>query len=127
MTKYEFNMFINIKNSQKSKKSNIKISRKGLCETFLKLLWDEGFIVGYKIIDNKKLKVFLKYCKIGNPAINSIEFVSKPGHKIYFSTQQIWKLNSTKTFIIFSTNRGLMSLNNCKKNKIGGELLIILN
>lgn len=129
MTKYTFNMFISIKNSQKSKKNSVKVYRKNLCEAFLKLLWDEGFIAGYKAVssDNKKLEIFLKYSNTGNPVINSIKFVSKPSRRIYFSIKQIWKLDSTKTFIIFSTNYGLMSINDCKKNKIGGEPLIILN
>jgi small subunit ribosomal protein S8 len=129
MTKYAFNMFTSIKNSQKSKKISVTVYRKNLCESFLKLLWDEGFIVGYKAVslDKTKLEVFLKYSNTGNPIINSIKFVSKPSRRIYFSIKQIWKLDSSKTFIIFSTSRGLMSINDCKKNKIGGEPLIILN
>ena len=122
-------MFTSIKNSQKSKKISVIVYRKNLCESFLKLLWDEGFIVGYKVVssDKTKLEIFLKYSNTGNPIINSIKFVSKPSRRIYFSIKQIWKLDSSKTFIIFSTSHGLMSINDCKKNKIGGEPLIILN
>jgi small subunit ribosomal protein S8 len=129
MTKYAFNMFTSIKNSQKSKKSSVKVYRKNLCEAFLKLLWNEGFISGYRVVssDKTKLEVFLKYSSTGNPIINSIKFVSKPSRRIYFSIKQIWKLDSSKTFIIFSTNHGLMSINDCKKNRIGGEPLIILS
>ena len=122
-------MLISIKNSQKSKKSSVKVSRKNMCEVFLKLLWNEGFISGYKVVssDKTKLEVFLKYSNIGNPSINSIQFVSKPSRRIYFSIRQIWKLDSSKVFVIFSTNHGLMSIKDCKKNKIGGEPLVILN
>jgi small subunit ribosomal protein S8 len=85
--------------------------------------------VGYRVVssDKTKLEVFLKYSSTGNPIINSIKFVSKPSRRIYFSIKQIWKLDSSKTFIIFSTNHGLMSINDCKKNRIGGEPLIILS
>lgn len=129
MTNYVFYMFTSIKNSQKSKKSSVKIYRKNMCEAFLKLLWDEGFISGYRVApsDKTKVEVFLKYSSIGKPAINSIKFVSKPSCRIYFSIKQIWKLNSSKTFIIFSTNKGLMTINGCKKHKFGGEPLIFLN
>jgi small subunit ribosomal protein S8 len=129
MTKYTFNMFTSIKNGQKSKKSSVIVNRKNLCELFLKLLWDEGFICGYKIVDfdNKKLEVFLNYSQTGNPVISSIKFLSKPSRRIYLSQKQIWKLDSSKVFIIFSTTRGLMSMDNCKKNKIGGEPLILIN
>lgn len=122
-------MFISIKNGQLSKKSSVIIKRKNLCEFFLKILWDQGFICGYKIVDlnNHKLEVFLNYSKTGNPVINSVKFVSKPSRRIYLSIKQIWKLDSSKMFMIFSTTRGLMTMSECKQNKIGGEPLIIIN
>lgn len=128
MKNYFWNMFSNIKNGQLSKKSFIYQKRKKICEKFLKILWDEGFILGYKIdnINNNKIKIFLKY-KNEKPVINSIIFVSKPGKRIYYSIKQIWKLNSTKNFIIFSTNKGLKTILDCKKMKIGGEPFIIIN
>lgn len=122
-------MFTNIKNGQMAKK-NITIGpRKTICESFLKILWDEGFISGYKISsqNNNNLEIFLKYTKNGKPVINSLKFLSKPGQRVYYSSKQIWKLDSSKTFIIFSTNHGLKSINECKKNKVGGEPLVIIN
>lgn len=96
---------------------------------FLKLLWDEGFISGYRVSsqDRKKFEIFLKYTQIGKPAINSVKFLSTPGQRIYYSSKQIWKLDSSKTFIIFSTDKGLKSITECKKNKIGGEPLVFIN
>jgi small subunit ribosomal protein S8 len=129
MKNYLWNMFTSIKNGQMAKKSVILGPRKNTCESFLKILWNEGFISGYKISSqgNKNLKIFLKYTKNGKPVINSLKFLSKPSQRIYYSSKQIWKLDSSKTFIIFSTNRGLKSINECKKNRIGGEPLIIIN
>jgi small subunit ribosomal protein S8 len=122
-------MFANIKNGQMAKKSIITGPRKNICESFLKILWDEGFISGYKVSSqkNKNLEIFLKYTKNGKPVINSLKFLSTPGQRVYYSSKQIWKLDSSKTFIIFSTNKGLKSINECKKNKIGGEPIVIIN
>jgi small subunit ribosomal protein S8 len=122
-------MFANIKNGQTAKKSIIIQTRKNICEHFLKLLWDEGFISGYRISleNNKKLEIFLKYQKNGNPTINSIKTVSKPGKRVYYSAKQIWKIDSSKLFIIFSTNKGLKSITQCKKFKLGGEPFLIIN
>jgi small subunit ribosomal protein S8 len=122
-------MFANIKNGQMAKKSIIIGPRKNICESFLKILWDEGFISGYKVSSqkNKNLEIFLKYTKNGKPVINSLKFLSTPGQRVYYSSKQIWKLDSSKTFIIFSTNKGLKSINECKKNKIGGEPIVIIN
>jgi len=129
MKNYLWNMFANIKNGQIAKKNVILGPRKNICESFLKILWDEGFISGYKVSPQNiyKLEIFLKYTKTGKPAINSLKFLSKPGQRVYYSVKQIWKLDSSKTFIIFSTNKGLKSINECKKYRLGGEPLIIIN
>lgn len=122
-------MFANIKNGQMAKKSVILGSRKNICESFLKILWDEGFISGYRILaqNHKKIEIFLKYTRSGKPVINSLKSLSKPGKRSYYSAKQIWKLDSSKTFIIFSTNKGLKTINQCKKDKIGGEPFVVIN
>jgi len=58
--------------------------------TFLNILWDEGFILGYKIdnLDSSLLKIFLKY-KNGNPIITTIKFITKPSRHIYYSVSQL--------------------------------------
>jgi len=121
-------MFANIKNGQLAKRDFIYHPRKKFCESFLQILWNEGFIVGYTIPskDPKKLKIFLKY-KNNRPTINSIKLISRPGRRIYYSINQIWKIDSSKSFIIFSTNQGLKSVIDCKKCKIGGEPFIVIN
>ena len=122
-------MFTSLKNGQIAKKSVVIGPKKVICESFLKILWDEGFISGYRVSSqkNNKLEIYLKYTSNGKPIINSLKFLSRPGQRIYYSVKQIWKLDSSKTFIIFSTNKGLKSINECKKINIGGEPLIIIN
>lgn len=121
-------MFASIKNGQLAKKSVIITSRKNISESFLKILWNEGFISGYRILsqNNKKIEIFLKYTRTGKPAINSLKCLSKPGQRLYYSAKQIWKLDSSKTFIIISTNQGLKTINQCKKDKAGGEPLVVI-
>ena len=121
-------MFANIQNGQLVKRRFIFQKRKKVCESFLKILWKEGFILGYQINPENldEIKIFLKYTnKI--PAIGSIKTISKPGRRIYYNIKQIWKIDSNKCFIIFSTNQGLKSITDCKKMKIGGEPFILIN
>lgn len=127
MKNYLWNMLNSLKNGQLAKKHTIVLQRKKICESILKILWNEGFILGYQTDYNiSKLKVFLKYSRAGKPTINSLKFLSKPGKKIYFNTKQIWKINSNKAFIIFSTHKGLKSIYECKKYKLGGEPIVII-
>jgi len=120
-------MFATINNGQLAKKAFVLQTRKKICEAFLKILWNEGFILGYKILKNSnKIKIFLKYNN-SRPTINSMKLISKPGRRIYYSTKQIWKIDSSKNFIIFSTNQGLKSIVECKRLKIGGEPFLVIN
>ena len=102
MKNYLWNMFANIKNGQMAGHNIIFQRRKKICEAFLKI--------------NKN-----------KPAINSVKFLSKPSRRLYYSIKQIWKIDSNKSFIIFSTNRGLKSILECKKLRIGGEPFIVIN
>jgi small subunit ribosomal protein S8 len=117
-------MFANIKNGQLAKRKFISQQKKKVCESFLKILWDEEFILGYSKEGNK-LKIFLKYHK-GRPAINSLKLLSRPGRRVYYTAKQLWKFNSSKGVIILSTNQGLKSLVDCKKLRIGGEPFLVL-
>lgn len=118
-------MIANIQNGQLAKKSFITHKRKKVCESVLIVLWDEGFILGYKLVeeDPTKLKIYLKYNK-DKPVIQSIKRISKPGARVSYSLNQIWKIDSSKTVLIFSTNQGLKTLIECKKLGLGGELFL---
>jgi small subunit ribosomal protein S8 len=126
-------MFTSINNGQLAKRSFILHPKKKICEKFLDVLWNEGFILGYRnsyqkitTYKNGITKIFLKY-KNGKPVINGIKPISKPGRRIYYTAKQIWKINSNNTLIVFSTNKGLKTLNECKKLGIGGEICIVLS
>ena len=123
-----WHLISNIKNGQLAKKAFIYQKKKKSGEMFLKILWTEGFISGYKT-DKKKLnelKIFLKY-QNEKPVISSLKLVTKKKKNYFYSTKQIWKLNESKTFIIFSTNKGLKTIKDCKKLKIGGKPYILIN
>ena len=121
-------MFANIQNGQQAQRSFVIQNKKKVCESFLNILWNEGFISGYKTLNSTvpKLKIFLKYVR-KQPVIYSIKSISKPSNRVYFSVKQIWKLNSESSLLIFSTNKGLLTCTQCKKLNTGGELFAVIN
>jgi len=118
-------MFANIQNGQLANKSFIIQRQTKLCSIFLNLLWDEGYILGYKVYSENTIKIFLKY-KNNKPSISSIKSFSKPGKRVYLNTKQLWKINSFEGLLVISTNKGLLTLQECKKNNVGGEPLAII-
>ena len=121
-----WNMFSNIQNAQLANKKIVFQKRKKVCELFLNILWDEGYISGYTVDKlNNNIIIFLKY-QNNKPVIKKIKCISKPGSRIFYTVKQLWKIDSSKNFLILSTNKGLKTLNDCKKLNIGGEPFIIV-
>ena len=68
------------------------------------------------------LKVALKYVH-GNPVINEINRVSKPGRRVYSSIKNLQKTYNGLGISILSTPRGVMSDNEAREANVGGEVL----
>ena len=127
MKNHLWNSVASIKNGLLVKKSFVKTPYKKITEMLLNVLWSEGFILGYKILDTspKRLKIFLKYKK-GKPVINSLKSLSKPSLRIYYSVKQLWKFDFNQGFLLLSTSKGFLSISECKKFNVGGEPFFIL-
>ena len=67
-------------------------------------------------------KIYLKY-NYGNPVINSIERISRPGRRIFSSAESLPKINNGLGIAIVSTPKGVMSDVNARKQKVGGEII----
>jgi len=122
-----WNMLSSIRNGQSVKKPFIIQNNKKVCIAFLNVLWDEGFILGYKIFGNqkKRIKIFLKY-RNGKPVITSLVSITKPSIRKYYSLSQLWRIKSNNNLFIVSTSKGLYSLEECKKLRLGGELFLLI-
>jgi len=122
-----WNMIAAIKNGQMAHNLYVLQSKKKNCEALLNILWDEGFISGYKTsdMDSNTIVIYLKYDN-KLPVINGLSSVSKPSLRVYYSLKQLWKFDVSQGLLILSTNKGLLSINTCKKLKLGGEPLIVI-
>lgn len=61
----------------------------------------------------------------GMPAkINEITKVSKPGRRVYVSTNEIPVVKSGRGLVLISTSKGIMTGREAKKARLGGELLV---
>ena len=127
MTNTLWNISANLKNSQISQKFFVYHPKTKLAVAFLNILWNEGFILGYKIdnLNSNLLKIFLKYNK-GTPVINSIKFIFKPSRNLSYSVPQLWKFDSKKSLLILTTSKGLMTAHQCIKTRTGGKPLFII-
>mgnify|MGYP001429291458 FL=1 len=118
-------MIARIKNSQARKHKSVKLPSSKFKIKIAEVLKDEGFIIDFKTVDEGSkiyLDIILKY-SYGNPVINSIERVSKPGRRIFSSAESLPKINNGLGIAIVSTPKGVMTDIEARKQKIGGEVI----
>lgn len=89
-----------------------------------KILVKEGYLAG---VEEKKdihpfLLLTLKY-EDGDSVIHSLKRISKPGHRVYAKSEELNTVLNGFGFAILSTPQGLMTNNQARKNKMGGEVI----
>ena len=117
-------MLARIKNAQVRNHSKVSLPSSKFKAKIADVLKSEGYIIDYKINDEKKplIEINLKY-NSGNPVINTIERISKPGRRIFSSASSLPKINNGLGIAIVSTPQGVMTDIDARKKKLGGEII----
>ena len=118
-------MLARIKNAQMRAHKIVKMPSSKFKEKIAEVLKNEGFIKDHRIIDenNKsEISIYLKYSS-GNPVINSIQRISKPGRRIFSSAESLPKVSNGLGIAIISTPKGVMTDQDARKNQVGGEII----
>jgi|TARA_B110000967_G_scaffold174665_1_gene186954 small subunit ribosomal protein S8 len=119
-------MLTRIRNGQQRLMPQVQMPSSTLRLNILEVLKNEGFISSYHIEkkENNKINLIvdLKYYE-GNPVIKDIRRVSKPGRRVYSRATSIPRIQNGLGLAIISTNKGVMSDIDARKNNIGGEIL----
>ena len=111
-------MLARIKNAQVRNHSKVSLPSSKFKAKIADVLKSEGYIIDYKVNDDKKpsIEINLKY-NSGNPVINTIERISKPGRRIFSSASSLPKINNGLGIAIISTPQGVMTDVDARKKK----------
>ena len=118
-------MIARIKNASLRNYKKVVIPSSKFKTKIADVLKNEGYIINYKVetLEGKNnLMIDLKY-NSGNPVINSIQRISKPGRRIFSSAESLPKINNGLGIAIVSTPRGVMTDIDARKQNIGGEII----
>ena len=117
-----------IRNGQMSNKKSISVPYSKMKESICKVMLDEGYIDGFSSDEGKirTLIVELKYFE-GKPVIDYIKRVSRPGLRIYKSSDDIPLVKNGLGICIISTSQGLMTGKSAKEKKCGGEIICYIS
>lgn len=124
-------MLTRIRNASLIKREGVDVSSSKVKLAILKILKEEGYICEYKEISDDtaraSIRVYLKYGPLKQQIINNIRRVSKSSRRVYKKSGEIGKIFGGIGTAIYSTSKGIMSDKECRKLKIGGELICIVS
>lgn len=117
----------NIKLSLLAKKFNCKVPYSKLNIKLLNILYAEGYIRGFKVIENEKvIYVYMKYI-YNRSLIYDCAFFPTRNKLNHIKYSQLVSLYGFKTFGIISTDIGLLTLQQCFLYKKGVFFYLLLN
>jgi len=118
-------MLTRIRNGQQARKDSILTPASKLRANVLDVLQREGYIRGYteeELAGQKGLRIELKYFE-GQPAIQHVARVSRPGRRVYSGSQELPRIRNGLGMTIVSTPRGVLSDAEARDQNVGGEVL----
>ena len=118
------NALTKVRNAIKARHTEVRLNVNKIILGILKILVDRGFINKFDVIEEDKKKfanVVLSYNP--DPAIVSLERVSKPGRRVYVKSTEIPRVYNGLGVAVISTSKGIMSDKDAKKQNLGGEFV----
>ena len=116
-----------IRNGLAAKKRWVDVPSSALKKRISLVLKEEKYINDFFFITsdgNKEIiRIFLKYSYNGDPVIENIKRVSKPGLRVYVGAGEAPRVLDGLGISIISTSKGVLSNKKAKKLGVGGELL----
>jgi ribosomal protein S8 len=99
----------------KARRKSVDVLNTKFSLNILDVLYKNGIIRGFLVLDFYKIRVFLKYYQ-NKPVYFNMELVSTPGHKVIWSLDTLslkYKARSFAGFYIISTTKGLITSTEC--------------
>ena len=120
-------MLTRIRNANTAKHDTVDVPSSKMKVAIADILVDEGYIAKYDLIDNgtfKTIRITLKYSAgKTEKIITGIKRISKPGLRIYAGAEEIPSVLGGLGIAILSTNKGILTDKQARKENVGGEVL----
>ena len=123
-------MLTRIRNANSAKHDSVDIPASNMKKAIAQILVDEGYVKEFKVIEDGKqgiIRITLKYQGASRtPVLMGLRRVSKPGLRIYSSSEDMPKVMKGIGTAIVSTSKGIMTDKAARKENVGGEVLAFI-
>ena len=120
-------MLTRIRNANTAKHDTVDIPASKMKIAIADILVNEGYIAKYDLIEEgtfKTIRVTLKYGADKNEKIiTGLKRISKPGLRVYAGKDELPRVLGGLGIAILSTNKGVITDKQARKEQVGGEVL----
>ena len=128
-------MLTRLRHAVLAKHARVDVPVSKLKVEIAKILEDEGYIQGFKLVDEKSpaaakaaaprqvIRILLKYGPNGEKVITGVERISRPGRRVYFRSTEVPAVLGGLGTSILTTSRGVMTGRAAMRAGVGGEVL----
>ena len=120
-------MLTRIRNANTAKHDTVEIPASKMKKAIADILLSEGYVQAVDIIEDGKfetIKITLKYGVDKNEKIITVlKRISKPGLRVYASKDELPRVLGGLGTAIISTNKGVLTDKEARKQNVGGEVL----
>ena len=116
-----------VRNAVKANHTVVEIPASNLKKEITKILFDQGYILSYKLVDSSvqgTIKIALKYYKDTKESVlKDIQIISKPGLRKFSGASKLPRILNGLGIAIVSTSKGVMTGKQAKQLNVGGEVI----
>ena len=120
-------MLTRIRNANTAKHDTVDVPASKMKISIAEILLKEGYIKNFEIEEDNgfsSIHITLKYGADKNEkVISGLKRISKPGLRVYANTEELPSVLGGFGIAIISTNKGVMTDKQDRKENVGGEVL----
>ena len=120
-------MLTRIRNANMAGHERVEIPASKIKAEIARILAEEGFVRNFRLLEDGKQGILRIYLKYGNTkkekVITNLRRISTPGRRIYAKADSLPRVYGGLGVAILSTSSGIKTTPQCRREKIGGEVL----
>jgi small subunit ribosomal protein S8 len=122
-------MLTRVRNALMAGKTTVDVPASKIKVEIARILKEEGYIEDYVVGDQKPyslITITLKYHgsrRERKPVITNIQRISKPGRRVYRGRTDLPRVMSGIGIAIVTTPKGVMTAQQARRERVGGEVL----
>jgi small subunit ribosomal protein S8 len=120
-------MLTRVRNASSAMHDEVLVPQSKIKENIARILAEEGYVNGFDVVregpGHPMIKIQLRYSEERERAIEGIRRISKPGRRVYAGAGELPRVLGGLGVAIISTSHGVMTDQQARRAKVGGEVL----